>query len=175
MTSIVQPKPTFRGATLVPFAAAAGTAPFFVIEGSATKHITVQRIIISCLSLTAVEFITVICQKLSTATTGGTATSLTLTPMENGQTASANTCKVYTVAPAAGALVGTIDSHRSIGTPTAAAAANTTADIIFDFRSQGENRPPALDGIAQGIILAFAAAPGSAVTMALAVEWCEEG
>jgi hypothetical protein len=168
-------KATYRAANSAALAAAAGTGLFFVISGSATKTLNVQRIVISGLTLTAVAYSIVLCQKYSTAPTGGTPVVFTQVPLDSTSAAgTAGLVQGYTAAPTAGTLVGPIGSRRSLMQATTAAAAGSTVEIVWDFRGQGETAAGTLRGTAEAIALNFSAAPASAVTMSVEVEWTEE-
>jgi hypothetical protein len=169
-------KPTYRAATAAALVAAAGTAPFFAIQGSSTKTIKVQRIEISGLTLTAVAYLNINAAKYSTAVSAGTATALTKVPDDSlAPAATANLVNVYTAAPTAGTKVGDIDSKRIMGQSTTAAAAGIPDIVTFDYRSVAFGmHPPVLRGTAEGFALYFNSAPATAVTMSLWVEWTEE-
>lgn len=168
-------KRTYRSAS-VPFAAAASTSPFFIMEGSATTVVRLQRIRVSGLTLTAVAYLSVVLQKYSTASSGGTATALTQVPLDSNEAAGTlGKCSVYTAAPTAGSLVGALACIRVLGQATTAAAAGIPdIELTFDFRTIAEADCPTLRGTSQGLALNFGATPGSAVTMSLEVEWSEE-
>lgn len=169
-------KSTYRSSPTTTFAAAAGTAMFFVISGSSTRTVTVQRVSMSCPTLTAVAYHNIVVEKWSTAPTGGTATALTKVPLDsNYAAATANLVQVYTAAPTEGTLVGTIGSQRFLSTATTANASGTPPDKIeWDFRAHGGSSGVVLRGTAQCLSLAFCTAPASAVTMVVEVEWTEE-
>jgi len=168
-------KATYRAATNATLVAAAGTGLFFVITGSATKTITVQRIVVSGPTLTAVAYNTIQLQKYSTAPTGGTATTLTQVPIDsNSAAATVSLCQGYTVAPTAGTLVGAIGALRLFLQATTAAAAGLLDRAVWDLRAQGEASSVTLRGIAENVALNFGAAPASAVTLSIECEWCEE-
>lgn len=172
-----QGKATYRAAVTASFAAAASTAPFFVIEGSGTKTITVQRVVVTGPSLTAVAYADITARKYSTACSGGTSTSLLQTPLDSNLAAStANACKSFTAEPTAGTLVGTIAARRVLMQATTPVAGGPLPDSIeFDFRSLGsDNHGVILRGISQGLGIGFAVAPGTAVTLCVEVEWTEE-
>lgn len=171
-----QGKATYRAAVTASFAAAASTAPFFVIEGSGSKTLIVQRVRITGLTLTAVEYLELTARKYSTASTGGTATTLAQVPMDSSlAAATANVCKVFTAAPTPGTLVGTIAALRILGQAATAAASGLPVSIDFDFRNMGsENTGVYLRGTAQGLGIGFAVAPATAVTLCVEVEWTEE-
>ena len=154
-------------------AATAGTvtAPFFLIQGSATKVVNVKRIILQGPTLTLVEYITPVLTKYSSAPSGGTATALTAVPTDSANPAStANLLTVYTAAPTPGTAVGTLGARKLLAQATTAAAAgmvNDTIDFVF-------TTPITLLGIAEGLGVRLSNAPVSAVTMSVFVEWTEE-
>lgn len=168
-------KATYRAATANAVVAAAGTGLFFLIEGSSTKTIRLQRLGVSGETLTAVAYANIQLQKYSTAASGGTATTLTQVPVDSGSAAgTAGSCKVYTAAPTAGSLVGPLGEKRLLMQSTTAAAAGIPNLVEWDFRNGGESEGPVLRGTTQGIALNFGGAPASAVTLSVEVEWTEE-
>jgi hypothetical protein len=169
-------KATYRaGTTAVLVAAVTANAPWFVIQGSASKIIRIQRIQISGLSLTAVAYLTLGLAKYSTNYAAGTSTALTQVPLDsNFPAGTSNGIRVFTVAPTAGTLVGLIASRRVMGQAATAAAAGIPKPIDFDFRRGGEAVPPVLNGTSQELGLIWPVAPASAVSMLLEVEWTEE-
>jgi len=167
----LSPRDTYRASTTAVFAAAAGTAPFFALYGSATKTIKVKKVVISGLTLTAVAYLNLNIAKYSTAISAGTATALTAVPLDSNDAASTvSLVNVYTAAPTAGTKVGDLTTRRNLGQATTAAAAGIPEEIIFDFN----DFPVVLRGTAQGIAAYFTGAPASAVSMALTVVWTEE-
>ena len=151
--------------------AAAGTSPFFAMQGSATKVIKITKLTVDAPTLTLVEYLTVVARKTSTAVSGGTATALTAVPLDSSHSAStASIVNVYTAAPTAGSAVGVISSERLLGQAAVAAAAGLPSDDITIKVGDGV----ILRGIAEGLSLSFASAPASAVTLTLEVEWTEE-
>ena len=169
-------KNTYRAATTAVFAAPAGTTPFFALQGSSSKIIRIQRIRICGLTLTSVAYLNLNLAKYSTAISGGTPTALTMTPLDSSApAATASLVNVYTAAPTAGSKVGDVATSRTLAQATTAAAAGIPDDdIIFDFRNIGEPSPVVLRSTSEGIALYFTAAPATAVTMALEIEWTEE-
>jgi hypothetical protein len=171
-------KPTFRASTTTAFAAAAGTAPFFLMYGKSDRTLIVQRIVVSGATLTAVAYNSFNVVKYSgAAPSDGTAVALTTVPVNSAIAASGSTpslLSVYTAAPTAGTLVGTLESRRALLQSTTAAAAGIPDIVIFDFRTQGENSGIYLNSATEGIGLLFPAAPATAVTMSLSVEWTGE-
>lgn len=174
------PKSTYRATTATAQAgvvvAAASVAPFACIYGSSTKTVIVQRMYVSGGTLTAVAYASYVAAKYSTAVTGGTAQALTATPMDSNSAASSVTnLNVYTAAPTAGTLVGTISAKRTLLQSTTAAAAGIPDIVEFDFRTIGsETSGIYLRGTGQGVCLNFGAAPATAVTVSLSLEWTEQ-
>lgn len=170
------PKATYRAAVTSTFNAAAGAAVFFVIQGSSTKTVRVQRIRISGLALTAVAYVNVVAEKYSTAPSGGTPAALVLVPLDSNSAASTvSLCNVYTAAPTEGTLVGTITSVRVLMQAATPAAGGVPDIIDLEFRNLGgETTGVVLRGTAQGLGLAFGTAPATAVTLSLEIEWTEE-
>ena len=151
--------------------AAAGTSPFFAIQGSANKVVKVTKINVDAPTLTLIEYLNVVARKTSTAVSGGTATALTAVPLDSSHSAStASLVNVYTAAPTPGTAVGVISSERALGQAAVAAAAGLPVDDMVIKVGDGV----ILRGIAEGLSLSFAAAPASAVTLTIEVEWEEE-
>lgn len=183
MTSTVQPKLTYRACTLGPVAFTSTADVFLGIIGSATKRVTVQRIVLSCPTLTAATLLDLLVQKCSVAPTGGTlsngvpATAVALTSVAvAGGTAATAVVSAYAVGATIGTLIGTLASRRVMGlTATPLATDGDRSNVVIDFRSVGENSAPALDGVAQALIVKFHTAPGSTTSMTAEVEYTEEG
>ena len=168
------PRRTYRATTAVALVAANGTAPFIAVYGSATTVVRIKTIIISGYTLTAAEYIGTRVAKYSTAITGGTATALVQTPLDASDAAATlSICNSYTVAPTAGTKIGDVAARRSLGQATVAVAAGIPNDIEIQF-DQYDQEGLVLRGTAQGIGIYFAAAPASAVTTAVMIEWSEE-
>ena len=174
---------TYRGATTNSFAAAAGADAFFVISGSASRTRFVRSIRVSGLHLTTLAVITIVAEKWGTAAfTGGTATELTRVPVDSAFSAAATDglVQVYTVAPTEGTLVGTVASRRVMLKSTTVVDGAPFPDVLFEFSNDRADerdvnpRGIKLHGLLQSLSLAFGAAPASAVTLSLEVEWDEE-
>jgi hypothetical protein len=168
-------KATYRAATTASVVAAAGAAMFFVIAGSATKTIRVRRIRVSGDTLTTLAVQSIVLEKWSTAPTGGTATALVAVPNDSADAAStASLVQVYTAAPTEGTLVGTVGCNRHIHKSSTVVDGASFADVEWCFGTVPETRGLVLRGTAQALSLAFGAAPATAVTLAVEVEWTEE-
>lgn len=169
------PKVTYRAATApTVVAVTASTVPFFVISGSGSKTIVVQRITVSGGTLTAVEYANIQVNKHSTAFSGGTATALTQIPVDSTSGAgTATLCQVYTAAPTAGTSLGVIDVQRVLLQSTTAAASGLPFLSCFDFRQIGEAKGVVLNGASQGLSISVGTALASAATYSLSIEWVE--
>lgn len=167
----------YRGATAALLVAAAGTAPFWAMQGSASQTVRLKRLCLSGLSLTAVAQAMIRLGKYSSAITVGTATALVKVPLDANDAASTlNLLNVYTAAPTAGALIGYIGALRPLMQATVPAAGGVPdLRVEWDFRQAGDDRSGLLlRGIAQGLALSFEVAPASAVSMSVECEWTEE-
>ena len=172
---------TYRAATPNTVVAEAGSAAFFVISGSASVERRVRKIRVSGSTLTTLAVGSVVVEKWSTtAFSGGTATTLTRVPVDSAFPAAQTDglVQVYTAAPTEGTLVGTIACRRHVWKSSTIVDA-PFADLEFDFTdmdSPGSQAPPGvpLHGTTQSLSLAFGAAPASAITLAVEVEWTEE-
>lgn len=165
--------PNYRAAVINSFdIAATQSAMFFVIGGSATKTVIIKRIRLSGATLTAVAYFTFALEKWSTAPTGGTAVTLTMTQTDSSPivAATASLCQVYTGAPGEGSLVGTVGAVRALAQATTAAAGGLPPLVEWDLRPNGVP----LHGAAEVLSVATGANPASALTVALEVEWDEE-
>jgi len=168
-------KQTYRAATIDPYVAAVtADVPHFLIEGSGTKTITIKRIAVSGMTLTAVQYLDLRVVKHSTAATGGTSTALTMVPVDSAFAAATATGKYYTAAPTAGTKVGDLAAARILGQATTAAAAGLPRDFVFDFGDMPETRGIVLRGVTQGVSLQWATAPATAVTLSVDIEFTEE-
>lgn len=169
----VGPRPTYRtGGNVV---AAAGTLPFLVLNGVDGKVVRIQKIRLSGFTLTAVAYLRLLCQKHSSAWTGGTPVNPTETPVDAGSQAPGATITPYTAGPTGGgALVGPLGEVMTLGQATVAAAAGLLAEVVFDFTND-KAEAGTLRAAIQNIALSFAAAPATAVTLSFEVEWTEDG
>ena len=168
-------KATYRASTIVPLVVAVtANRTIFNVLGSATKTVTVKRIRVSGPTLTAVGYFAINVVRYSTATTGGTSTTLVNVQCDTIDPASTAVVKAYTAVPTDGALVGTIASWRSLWQSTTAAAAGQTWDHVFSFGDMPETGGIVLRGVAQELALVFPVVLASAGTLAIDVEWTEE-
>ena len=149
--------------------------PWFLIEGSASKTVTVKRIAVSGATLTAVAYLAVNVCKFSTAASGGTATSAPMVPLDStSPAATAAFVKYYTAIPTAGTIVGSVATNRVLAQATTAAAAGLPRDYVFDFADIPGSSGIVLRGTGQGLGLIWPSAPATAVTLSVDIEWTEE-
>lgn len=168
-------KKTYRASTIIPLVAAVTVnVPIFNIIGSASTTVKVRKISVSGETLTAVGYFTINVEKLSTASSGGTSTTLTGVPLDSNDAAATAVVKAYTVAPTKGSLVGTIASWRALWQATTAAAAGIPNFFTFYFGDIPETRSVVLRGVAQELALTFPVVLASAGTLAIDIEWTEE-
>lgn len=168
-------KQTYRASTIIPLVAAVTVnVPFFNIIGSASKTITVKKINVSGMTLTAVGYFTINVEKLSTASTGGTSTTPAAVPLDSNNSVATAVVRAYTAAPTKGSLVGTVASWRALWQATTAAAAGVTDYFTFIFGEMRETKGVVLRGAAQELALTFPVVLASAGTLAIDIEWTEE-
>ena len=168
-------KATYRASTIIPLVAAVTVnVAFFNIIGSAAKTVTVKRITVSGMTLTAVGYFAINVEKLSTASTGGTSTTLVSVPLDTNFSAPTAVVKAYTAAPTKGALVGTLATWRALWQATVAAAAGVTDYFTFNFGDMRETKGVILRGASQELALTFPVVLASAGTLAVDIEWTEE-
>lgn len=155
--------------------AANGTAPFFVLQGSETKVVKLRKLAISGVSLTAVAYVRIALQKYLTPITGGTSSDPAKIAFE-GIPSTLSVLKIYTVAPSAPTVEGSLGEKRVLGQATTAVAAGYTVEATWDFTGDADKDrgQPTLYSATQGFALAFPVAPGSATTVSIEVEWSEE-
>ncbi len=151
------------------FAAAAGTGVFALLEGAANKIVKLKKIKVSGLVLTDVGYLNVVARKYSTAATGGTAAALDEVPLSSAFPAAGAVGKSYTAAPTAGTAVGAVAAMTVMGQDATAAATGLPATVEFDFAGE----EPVLLSAIEGVGLAFAAAPATAVTVSVEFFWDE--
>ena len=167
---------TYRAATPNGVVAAAGADMFFVITGGTTREVRVRKLRVTGPLLTTLEVETIVAEKWSSAPTGGTATALTVVPLDSTQPATGATLvQVYTAAPTQGTLIGTVAARRGVFKSSTVVDGAPFFDTEFIFGDLPETKPIILRSAAQALSLAFGAAPATAVTLDVEVEWTEPG
>ena len=168
-------KDTFRASTIIPLVTAVTVnVPFFNIIGSATTLVTVKRIAISGATLTTAGYFTINVEKLSTASTGGTSTTLPSVSLDSSNPTAGATVKAYTASPTKGTLVGTLATNRCMWQSTTVVASAITRDYVFNFGDMPETMGIRLRGVAQEMALTFPVVLASAGTLSVDIEWTEE-
>ena len=171
---IVAQKATYAASTTAKTATAAGTGPFFALCGSSTKTVRLQYLEIDGTVATAAVYGDVILKKTSTATSAGTATALTKTPLDSGSAAStASAINYYTALATAGTLVGTIGSKGAVFPITGTVAAQM-GNVVFDWTNRQESQAPTLSGTAQCIEASFGTTTTNAPTLTVYAIYTEE-
>lgn len=155
-------------------AAAAGTAPFFSLFGSATKTVRIQRIRVCGTVGTAAVYALLVCTKRTAVGTGGTAT--TITPVAKDSTSGAATAtnvKFFTAAPTAGTGGGVVASAMSF-LPITGTPALGPQPVVWTFGDTDEQEALVLRGANEGIELSTTATTTNAPTFSVMVEFTEE-
>lgn len=156
------------------FAAANGTGSFFSMIGATNKTIAIHRLYIESPTMASPGFLNILVKKVSTAPTGGTATTLSNVVVDSScdDTAIA-VVKVYTAAPTSGTSIGNIASARVFSHK-----ATPNSDGLFTsmelFHADEMEDYIVLRDATEGIEAYFESSPGGAVTMMIRVEWVEE-
>lgn len=171
----VPAKATYRASTIIPLVTAVTVdRAIWTLIGSATKTVIVKKIHISGVTLaTTAGYLTINVIKNSTATTGGTSTTLVAVPLDTTTAAATAVVKAFTAVPTDGVLIGTINSTK-VFAPITATAAALSADILFSFGDLDGSSGIVLRDATQEIALRFPVAAGTVPTMAIMVEWTEE-
>lgn len=165
-------KRTYTATTAASFTAANGTGAFLSICGSGTQTLRIQRLNINGTG-TALVRGNVTLRKTSTATSGGTATALVQVPHDSSSAAgTASLVNVYTVAPTAGTLVGTVGS-RLRTFPLAVGASDFIPEMLWEFVGR-ESEAIVLRGTGECLEAGYSANPGNTTPLFLSVTWTEE-
>lgn len=168
-------KATYSASTIIPLVTAINAnVPFINIIGSATKTIIVKKISINGHTLTAVAYTTVNVDRLSTASTGGTSTTLVSVPLDSSTSTATAIVKAYTVAPTRGTLTGVVSSRRVLSQATIPVAGGMTANFDFQYGDLISSSGIVLRGVVQEICLSYPVVLASAATCAIYIEWTEE-
>lgn len=164
---------TYVAATTDVVTAPNGSTPFFSMSGSGSTTVRVQWLRFSVSG--GVNLVTSVrVRKTSSATSGGTSTNLTQTPLDSTDNAATlGLCKVYTVAPTAGTLVGVV-AITSVLAPINDGTGHPVTQIFFDWRGAQAHKPPVLRGTAECLEASFGSAPGASCPITAEACWIEE-
>lgn len=159
---------TYRAniAGLVP---AASATDVFYISGSATKTVTVNRVVVSGTAGTAVV-VPVQIIKRSTANSGGTCAASTNVPLDSSDAAATAVVSSCTANPTTGTAVGTVASQAVFLSLSSAVNAGAGE---FNFGANN-GKPVVLRGTSQVLAVNFNAVSVSSGVVTAYVEWTEE-
>jgi hypothetical protein len=166
---------TYSAGLTVETVTAAGTGIFASICGSATKVIRVKSFEMNGSVATAATRSTVILTKTSTATSGGTATTLTQAFHDSRNAAgSATLVNFYTVLATTGTSVGVVGLRTKIFPITATVAAtDEIPQMVFDFAGL-DVEPVYLRAVTECVQANFATTTTNAPTLTVRWKWTEE-
>lgn len=154
------------------FASASSGTDIFTIYGSASKTITVRRIVVTGTQTTA-GTINVFLVKRSTANTGGTSASVTAVPQDSVNPAATATILSYTANPTGlGTAVGNVRASKMF-VPAPATATNQSPLISWDFGLE-ESQGLILRGASQGLCVNLSGVTVTGNSWIIWVVWMEE-
>ena len=160
------------GATLTArTATAAGINRFFSICGSATKTVRIQNLTVSGTIATTAKNVDVLAIKTSTATLGGTRTTMARTPFDSNSAAATVAEPVFcTVLCTGGGVLGVIAARQ--GYFPIAPALDSPA--VFDWSNRTDSEAPVLRGTAQCLEANFGTTTTNVPTLLVSVVWTEK-
>lgn len=169
----MSPKNVYSAALTAKTATAAGTGVFASIAGSSTKTIRVFRITVSGTVATTAVYGDVVVKKTSTATSSGTAVTLTQVPNDSSDPAGTSAAvNFYSTLATAGNLVGTLGIKSNLFPITATPV--LIVPTVFDWTNANINEGPVLRGVSQCLELSFGTTTSNAPTLSVMFEWTEE-
>jgi len=163
---------TYSAGTTLKTATTAGTAPFFSICGSASKTVRIQRITITGTVASAAIYGDIVLKKTSTATSGGTATTLTDVPFDSNSTAATAVVKYYTVLATAGTSAGVLLTQTAFF-PITGTVSMMLPQVVWTWRDP-DAESPTLRGTAQCMEANFGTTPTNAPTLSVSIAWTEK-
>jgi hypothetical protein len=153
-----------------------GTAATFAIaelDGSATKKIRLLRMVVSGSELTAIAVNDLRLTKLSSISTGGTATTGVAVPFDSAFPAASAVFRGFTVAPTGGGVVVGAIAVQKLS--LLLIATDLGMAVAFDFTNLAANQRPTLRTAAQAFALDFnGATPANAPNLDIYAWWTEE-
>lgn len=155
---------------------AAGTGVFLSIQGSSTKTVRVHKVVITGTVATAAVYGSVVCNKrISSVTSGGTATTLTPIAHDSASGAYSAVVKYYTALGTAGGGGGTI-AAQSDYFPITATVSSEPANLLFlpQQDTGAETQDWVLRGTNECLEFAFSATTTNAPTLTVWVTFTEE-
>ena len=154
----------------------AGTAATFAIaelDGSATKKLRLAKVVVSGSELTAIAVNDLRLTKLSSISTGGTATIGTAVPFDSANPAATGVFRGFTVAPTGGGVVVGAIAVQKLSLLLIATNLGTAVEFNFQFLPLGSR--PTLHTAAEAIGIDFnGATPANAPNLDIYAWWSEE-
>ena len=166
---------SYSAVSAAKFVAAAGTAPFFSLYGSAAKGAVLEilKVTVSGAVATAAVYGDLILSKRTVAISGGTSTTIVPTPLNTSSPASGATkVKSYTTAPTPGTGGGVV-AGALVFVPLLGTVVNNNGPWQFEFGLHDEQQPLQLRGTGEGIELSWATTLGNASTLMVSVDYRE--
>lgn len=153
-----------------------GTAATFAIaelDGSATKKIRLLKMVVSGSELTAIAVNDLRLTKMSSISTGGTATTGTAVPFDAANPAATGVFRGFTVAPTGGGVVVGAIAVQKLS--LLLIATNLGTAVEFNFTNLAANQRPTLTTAAQAFGIDFnGATPANAPNLDIYAWWTEE-
>lgn len=161
-------------AAVVPFTPPATPTDMFLIQGSATKTVQINRIEITGSQTTAGSNIFYLIRR-STANTLGTAVASTKIAMDTNDAAATAVVQHYTANPTAlGTSAGNVAVRRVYTPAPATALSNNGLITTFDWETGQAGKNIILRGTSQFLVVNFnGAALPAGLSIGFNVEWCE--
>lgn len=155
---------------------AAGTGVFLSIQGSSTKTIRVHKVLVTGTVATAAVYGSVVCNKrLTGATSGGTATTITPIAHDSVSASPSAVVKYYTALATAGTGGGTIAAQSDFFPITATVGAEPANLLFLPQQDTGaETQDWVLRGTNECLEFAFSATTTNAPTLTVWVTFTEE-
>jgi hypothetical protein len=141
----------------------------FTITGSASKTVTIRKIIITGTQTTATNR-SVFILKRSTANTGGTSTTLTAVPHDNQNVAATAVVRSYTANPTLGTLVGNMYSEKLFIPTTTTIGNKSTIEIV----NSDDIQDFTLRGINEVLSVNFNSVTSAGNSMNMTIVWSEK-
>jgi hypothetical protein len=169
--SVTKATPASYSATTGFFNPVASASDIFVIGGSGTKTVRIDRISVSaCATSTAVAELRLF--KRSTADTGGTSSSLTAVPLDSTSAAATATVASYTANPTAGTLTGIL--RATVYTWATCTSPAFPAQLLVHEFGHGRATELVLRGTAEQVSVNLGGSTPTGASVSITVEWTEE-
>jgi len=168
--SVRGPKQTYGGASAMGVPV---STPFFLINGSDAKTITLQTLSFTGIVGSAVGYAFVTLTRYRTPFTGGTPGYISTAPYDStGGLKPVGLGQAYSSQPTVGLSIGIFGTLACIVQSSAATATAITQGVAWDFRNEGEAGGIVLRGLNQCVAAVVNAA--QSVTANVEARWIEE-